>query len=378
MILLVWIVPLLFWLFLLGAAVGSFLNVCIYRISQGKSLIWPGSRCGHCLHEVRLKDNIPLVSYWVLGGRCRDCGAVFSIRYFGLELMTALTFVAVYLLEIGLNVQHLAIWEPDGFEQLSWGHPPLHWWPLFIFHIVLACFLIVAVACLLDHGRIPASIIATGTLAGLVGAVLFPWPYPEPMAAALITPSALVPLYPHADGGTRGHPWRGAMPRDQSWANASLSPRPGFYAWPVWGPLPAALPPGSWQLGLGTGLAGALVGAGSLRLIGLLWRRAANVASLGMIAGAFLGWQPVLVAVVVGLIVALLLGRWRDRLPWLGVGIVVVWFGWAWIGPALRPVFFNPLLGLPLLAALALGIVIGPIGPIGPMGPIKSSPTTAR
>src|SRR5579885_1096264 len=113
MVLYVWLVPLLVWLFAVGAAVGSFLNVCIYRIPLGKSLLWPEARCGHCFHDIRLEDNIPLVSYWRLGGRCRDCGAVFSMRYFWVELLTAVTFVALYLLDVGLNAPHLPTW-PEG------------------------------------------------------------------------------------------------------------------------------------------------------------------------------------------------------------------------------------------------------------------------
>src|SRR5215470_3097996 len=119
MLLYVWLVPVLLWLFLVGAAVGSFLNVCIYRIPLGKSLIWPGSHCGHCLHEVRLKDNIPLISYWVLRGRCRDCSAAFSMRYFWVELLTALVFVGLFFVEVALNVQHLPVWPNGGFAFLE-------------------------------------------------------------------------------------------------------------------------------------------------------------------------------------------------------------------------------------------------------------------
>ena len=74
--------PAFLWLiffFCVGAAVGSFLNVCIYRLPLERSLVWPGSRCGYCLQVIRWYDNIPLVSYWVLRGRCRTCGATFSL-----------------------------------------------------------------------------------------------------------------------------------------------------------------------------------------------------------------------------------------------------------------------------------------------------------
>jgi leader peptidase (prepilin peptidase)/N-methyltransferase len=358
MLLTLWLALHLPWLFLLGAAVGSFLNVCIYRIPRGKSLAWPGSRCGHCAHEVRLKDNIPLVSYWVLRGRCRDCGAPFSMRYFWVELLTAVSFVALYLLEIGLNVQQLSAWPEGGLFSDEWGLPPPHSWALFAFHAVLACFLITAAGCLLDNGRVPAPVAVTGTLAGLVGAVLFPWPFPS-------TPDAVArPAYSQVDGGTPDHPERGPMPRDESWADAPASPRPGFYAWPVWGPLPDALPAGSWRLGLVTGLAGALVGGWGLRHIARVARSdsAAGAADLSMIAGAFLGWQPALVAILLACAVAALLYRWRDRLPgfglWLTLAVVTTSLGWAWVGPLVRPVLFSPtrLLALPVAVLAAAGL----------------------
>jgi len=63
--------------FILGLIVGSFLNVAVARLPLEKSLIWPGSRCGVCQQRVRWYDNLPLVSYVWLRGRCRTCGASF-------------------------------------------------------------------------------------------------------------------------------------------------------------------------------------------------------------------------------------------------------------------------------------------------------------
>src|SRR5216684_7651283 len=90
--------------FVIGAAIGSFLNVCIYRLPLEKSLLWPDSRCGHCLRQIRWYDNIPLVSYCLLNGRCRDCKTPFSVRYFFVELGTALAFVGLFYLEVVENV----------------------------------------------------------------------------------------------------------------------------------------------------------------------------------------------------------------------------------------------------------------------------------
>src|SRR6516165_8084402 len=94
---------LLLMMFVLGTIVVSLLNVCIYRIPLEKSILWPGSRCGHCLQPVRWYDNIPLVSYLVLRGHCRACGVSFSPRYFFIELLTGVCFAGLFYLEIVHN-----------------------------------------------------------------------------------------------------------------------------------------------------------------------------------------------------------------------------------------------------------------------------------
>src|SRR4029450_9674811 len=83
------------WLFCLGATVGSFLNVVIYRLPRNKNLAHPGSDCPRCGHPIRLSDNIPIVSWLWLGGRCRDCRGAISPRYFAVELTVATTFLLV-------------------------------------------------------------------------------------------------------------------------------------------------------------------------------------------------------------------------------------------------------------------------------------------
>jgi leader peptidase (prepilin peptidase)/N-methyltransferase len=80
---------------LLGALIGSFLNVVAHRVPAGESLISPGSHCPHCGAPVKPYDNVPVVSWLVLRGRCRSCGAPISPRYPLVELATALTFAAV-------------------------------------------------------------------------------------------------------------------------------------------------------------------------------------------------------------------------------------------------------------------------------------------
>ncbi len=73
-----------------GALIGSFLNVCIYRLPLGKSIVWPSSACPVCRRPLAWFENIPVLSYLLLGGRCRTCRAPISIRYPLVETLTAL------------------------------------------------------------------------------------------------------------------------------------------------------------------------------------------------------------------------------------------------------------------------------------------------
>jgi leader peptidase (prepilin peptidase)/N-methyltransferase len=82
--------------FLFGAVIGSFLNVCIYRLPRGESIVWPGSHCTHCQRAIAPYDNLPLLSYLWLKGRCRHCQAAFSPHYFLVELATGLLFLSTY------------------------------------------------------------------------------------------------------------------------------------------------------------------------------------------------------------------------------------------------------------------------------------------
>ncbi len=89
---------------LLGLSVGSFLNVCIWRIPRGQSIVTPPSHCPHCRKPIRPFDNIPVLSFLLLGGRCRYCRKAISVRYPLVEVLTALLFVAA-LARFGLTLQ---------------------------------------------------------------------------------------------------------------------------------------------------------------------------------------------------------------------------------------------------------------------------------
>ena len=98
-------------IFIIGAMIGSFLNVCIVRLPLEKSVVFPGSHCVACRTPIQWYDNIPLISWLVLGGRCRACHEKISFRYWLVELLTGVTFFLFY--------RHL--WDSAGFMAV-FGH----------------------------------------------------------------------------------------------------------------------------------------------------------------------------------------------------------------------------------------------------------------
>jgi len=93
-------------IFILGLIVGSFCNVCIYRIPRNESIIFPASYCPKCHTKIKPVDNIPLLSYILLKGRCRNCGSKISIQYPVVELVTGIIYILIFLI-YGLTLQSL-------------------------------------------------------------------------------------------------------------------------------------------------------------------------------------------------------------------------------------------------------------------------------
>lgn len=333
--------------FLVGAIVGSFLNVVIARLPLEKSLIWPGSRCGACLQPIRWYDNLPLISYLWLRGRCRRCSQTFSIRYFVVELVCALGFLGLFYLEVLANIHDRPVVNAWAIRH---GLYPLSWWCGYWYHALLFALLLGAAVCDMDCREIPLGITIPGTIIGLLGAVLMPWPWPyTPAAATPVPPAGMTPAY--------------------AWMATPILE--GVYAWPVWGPLPAVLTPGdNWQTGLATGLAGLLVGTLLLRTIGFVFSAGLGKEALGlgdadlmMMAGAFLGWQVIVVGFFASVAPALIVGllqliiRRDNSIPFgphLAAGVMISCLCWQWLGPYVQPLFFWG----SLLAGLVVVLVV--------------------
>lgn len=95
--------------FAFGSAIGSFLNVVVYRLPAGLSILWPPSRCPKCLNRLRLYENVPVFGWLWLRGRCNHCRSPISVRYPLVEAATGLLFLLIFW-QFGVSVQTLGLW----------------------------------------------------------------------------------------------------------------------------------------------------------------------------------------------------------------------------------------------------------------------------
>lgn len=356
-------VPVVLWcvfIFLLGLMVGSFLNVLVARLPFEKSIVWPGSRCFTCLQPIRMLDNLPIVGYLRLRGRCRSCGARFSSRYLWVELGTGIAFLALFFIEVMRPIHPMPGIRFDHFQ----GMPTPAALGLFIYHACFASLLIAAAVVDAEHRIIPPLIPYTGAVIGIVGGTLMAWPWPFPPSAA----AAIPPGMPWIHSDYLGRVAVGAQP------------------WPFWGPLFSFAPAGSWKLGLLNGVLGALAGSLVVRWVKWLFEVGFGREALGLgdadlllMAGAFLGWQPAVLSLFAGAFAALFVFKLPALIvsylkrqptdhelpfgPGLAVGIAVCWLAWPWLGTRLQQVFFDwPTLavtvGVVSVGMLAAGLLL--------------------
>jgi len=133
---------------LLGLIVGSFLNVCIYRLPRRESVNWPGSHCTACNRPLSWYENVPIISWLVLRGRCRTCGERISVLYPLVELITGALFVA--------------------------GYAIYGWTPMLAVRLAFACAMVVLFAIDLRHHLLPNVITVPGIVIGFLLSLFLP------------------------------------------------------------------------------------------------------------------------------------------------------------------------------------------------------------
>jgi leader peptidase (prepilin peptidase)/N-methyltransferase len=130
----------LVWVFFLGAAVGSFVNVILYRMPRRINLLWPPSRCPACLNRLKLVDNVPVVGFLRLRGKCRHCGTAIPRSYLRVEVGFGLLYLVLTYLEIHTGGWNLPLRAPNQYPGALWNL----WYPrpdlvrIWVYHLALA------------------------------------------------------------------------------------------------------------------------------------------------------------------------------------------------------------------------------------------------
>jgi leader peptidase (prepilin peptidase)/N-methyltransferase len=312
------------WLFCVGASVGSFVNVVIYRLPRRKNLAHPGSHCPRCGHAIRLKDNIPILSWLALGGRCRDCHSPIPPRYLLVELTVATLFLAVALIETKLT----GTFPRRNWDASRWLISPyetLPFWSAYALHVIL---------------------LATLLAAALIDRDGFPTP------RRMFLPVILLAIALH-----------------MTWLDARDLP-----AW-----LPAL--ESGWQRGLAFSLLGMTTGLSAGALVAAAWRittsRWPRFAPITLFAaiGAVAGWRGGLEIVAAGMVLfaavnaVLRAGRANAMVPLAGIVLVaalprIVDLDLRLSLPLVWPVAFQPIIAVACL--LIVGFASSAAGLLAP------------
>jgi leader peptidase (prepilin peptidase)/N-methyltransferase len=237
---------------LFGLAIGSFLNVVVWRLPRGESLAKPPSACPNCGHEIRARDNVPVLGWLILRGRCRDCGEPISPRYPIVEAFTGLAFAGIAL---AVGIEAPAVWALPAY-------------------LYLAAISIALVLIDLDHHRLPDRIVLPSIGVGAVLLALASWASGdwEALLRAGIGGAGLYALY---------YVIRFIQPRGMGGGDVKLAAVLGLYlGWLGWGPL-------------AVGAFAAFLLGGVYAIVLLITRRARRTTPIPfgpwMIAGAWLG-----------------------------------------------------------------------------------------
>ncbi|MCO6456921.1 MAG: prepilin peptidase [Pirellulaceae bacterium] len=316
------------WIFSVGACVGSFLNVVVYRAPRGRSLVRRGSYCPYCTTPIQPRDNIPILGWLLLGGRCRTCRLPISPRYPLVEATTALLFLGLFLVELTSGGANLPLRDPafrSGAVDVLLD-PQWDLIGLCAFHLFLLCNLLCWALIAYDGHRVPATC----------------------LGFALLVSGTCSAVWPH------------------------LHPVPAVISWPE------AWTESQWLIRLQTDLAGVLAGLAGLAagtVIGLLIDLAAwgcppvrfrpQAASGLALAGLTLGWQAALaVALLAGALTCLQAIASRTSrsvatwpwLAWLTLACTMQLAVWRWLSP--WPAWPGPKSSAALLALAAAAALL--------------------
>lgn len=346
------------YLFVLGAVVGSFLNVLVYRLPQHedilqawRSVVAPPSSCPFCRRRILARDNIPILGWLWIRGRCRFCQHRISFRYPFIEFLNGALFVAVYALVVpvgyGAEFQTSSLYSPVSPYVLTVSPLQVSWYlnAQFLYYIVFVEALLVASLIDFDLQIIPDSVTVPAMVVGIAG--------------SLVGTFWLMPV------------WQQSSQSVPVLWSVLIDPE-GPVPWWIEREIP------QWCLeypvihGLVNSLVGFVIGGGIVwyvRIVGQwVFRREAmgfgDVILMAMI-GSFLGWQPTLVVfflapawAILAVIATSLFARSREIPygPYLSLAALCVVLGWKWIYPAAeRLLTLGPFfLAILLLGALAL------------------------
>ncbi|HEX4132345.1 MAG TPA: prepilin peptidase [Pirellulales bacterium] len=269
-------------MFFIGASIGSFLNVVVYRVPAGMSIVRPGSRCPNCRTPIRSTDNLPIIGWLRLRGRCRSCGEPIARRYPLVELCTAVMFFVLAWLE----------WPAGGVNLPGPSLDETQRYGMFAYHAALVCLLLVATLVEYDGHAVPKLMAVVGLGAILLGGA---WPMLHPVSPPFSAMRELVTGPPRVIGLADGM--------------------------------------GGWLAGIVMGcLASPVTDRGPSGAVGR------NTAILAMaVTGAFLGWQALAAlaaaSVLVYAVAVMYRPAWRRLagIPYSGVlfALVFAWLcGW--------------------------------------------------
>ena len=172
--------------FAIGSVVGSFVNVCVFRIPWQTSVLWPGSHCPRCLTAIAARDNIPILGWLFLHGRCRRCAAPISARYPLIEALVGTLFVLVYASDVLGSSGRL--FDGPAYARMA-------------YHQLLVVFLVIATFIDFDYYIIPDAVTVTGMVTGLLLGTLMPEVRPAPAHATNPLDGLIVGLLGWAVGG---------------------------------------------------------------------------------------------------------------------------------------------------------------------------------